>query len=150
MGPEGFITCMNPKWNPNRKMGNVSNGLIVAGSALGVCPLGKPLVLWVTLQGVYYGLLFGPRRRQKARSNNTWIVSEYMPEHNLLIPPFSSSKSPVPRHVTMSAWSLCAVVASDLTKTRDNDLQLQLEWDLGALAKGSSLLEMSWELWKRG
>ena len=30
-------------------MVNVSNGLIVAGSALRVCPLGKPLVLWVKL-----------------------------------------------------------------------------------------------------
>ena len=49
MGPGGFVTCINPKWNPNRRKVNSSNGLIVAGSALRVCPLGKPLVLWVTL-----------------------------------------------------------------------------------------------------
>ena len=73
MGPGGLITCTNPTWNPNRKLANCSmgpgdiitckkpnetpnrskiifsNGLMVAGSALGVCPRGKPLVLWVKL-----------------------------------------------------------------------------------------------------
>ena len=47
MGPGGFITCINPKWNPNGNKVTCSDGLMVAGSALGVCPPAKPLVLWV-------------------------------------------------------------------------------------------------------
>ena len=41
MGPGSFITCMNPKWNPNIRMVNVSNGLIVAGSATTGLPSGQ-------------------------------------------------------------------------------------------------------------
>ena len=49
MGPGDFITCIKPQYNPSRSEVNFSNGLMVAGSALGVCPLGKPLVLWVNI-----------------------------------------------------------------------------------------------------
>ena len=49
MGLGGFVTRTNPKWNPNRNKVNFPNALMVAGLAPGVCPLGKPLVLWVKL-----------------------------------------------------------------------------------------------------